>query len=479
MWVKSQDRNLEDSKNSILPKSFILWMRLIGIFVYRIEDPPHASTYLNNNAGPNRVLQPSTSKVILFWCIWTLVMIAFAVVVLLADVELFLMSSSNLIARLEFFTLVLWVFRFITMATFPVILIIMLIMGRHLMPSLARVQENLTPSDFQRMQTFRICLLIWIAFVTVGLAVGTGWIIQIFLDFMTASGYKPSIYSIADFYPFTGISLLGECLIYIFYLPFSLLCFSTHEIIFFLFLYACKIRLGKLSEELGAILADYQRSTPPGGEPKAMNSQRIRAVNRKHTAMQGVVENVTALFGSTSLAVWSLRDVTGCLCLLALLFRRGPTKQTLEMDVIGTTTSESMYESSKPGLIVLAVFSVVHAVIRIVSCLGITDENNEIKKLLTRATTVGQVASDGNFAFECSDFLERLETEELHISPHGFYSISLEYGLSLVGLVVSYFLIMYQLQDQKVDMESLMSYREAEHVFQALQKNVSHYCMLA
>ncbi|OQV21938.1 hypothetical protein BV898_04151 [Hypsibius exemplaris] len=390
---------LETHNDSILPKLILLLMRLLGLFIYRNDPPKRSKSGTNCQENAHEEVPPGVSYI---WLLWTLLLIAFAVLVCLADVVYFVRLSSTLIIGLEFFTLVLWVFRFSAIVSFPAILTIMLVVSRNL------------------------------------------------------------------------LSLLGVSLIYLFYLTFIGACVSLQETIFFLLLYACKIRLKKLSVEVGSILADCQRRTSSSTEEKIMHSQRIRSLSRKHTTLQGVVEDVTKAFGSTSLAVWSLKDIAGCLALLALLFQRPPkptgTPGTEPSEMIGL---EFMYVGSQPIIIVVGVCSVAHAVTRIISCLGITNENNKLKKLMTKATTMRQVSLDTNFSFECFDFLERLEIDELIISPHGFHSISWEYGASLIGLVVSYFLIMYQLQDQKLDMESLMAYREAQYLFRTLKENAS------
>ncbi|OQV21940.1 hypothetical protein BV898_04153 [Hypsibius exemplaris] len=463
----------ENRVSLLLPDSFILWLRLAGLFVYRNELPKSPALF-DNIASQVHTFKPNFSKVSYPWLLWTLALIAFAVTVCLADLILFVKTSATLLTGLEFFTLVFWIFRFLIQSSVPVIISIQLLQGRHLPSLLSRVQEDLTPNDFRRIRILRNTFASWIILVCLIAGFATAWALYTFVSTIRSYGIEPSLFTVVDFYPFTGISHLGENLIYVSYIILVAACLSLEEVLFILLLYVCKLRLANLSEELVSILHDDQRETLTR-KNRELYSQRIRDLNRKHAKIQTVVEDITATFGVCSMTVWSLRDVAGCLCLLAFLFRR-EYKQPFGTDPRAMIMADLIYEESKPILIMVALFSVAHAVIRIVSCLGVLDENHEIRKGMTKATAMEQVVGDSNLSFECTNFLERLEMDELHISPYGFYSISLEYGLSLIGLVVSYFLIMYQIQDQKVDMESLMGHPEAAYFFGSLVKNVSEIC---
>ncbi|XP_055328366.1 uncharacterized protein LOC129581371 [Paramacrobiotus metropolitanus] len=135
-----------------------------------------------------------------------------------------------------------------------------------------------------------------------------------------------------------------------------------------------------------------------------------------------------------------MRDITGGLTLCSIVLQRDDNPQTLtheekEMRVAADIANQG----ATPALLVIALSGLVNAGMRFYVCIWLTAQAKQVTSQLEKRVLIKDVFAVDDVYFECQDFLERVTTDLVQISPFGCFTITHEFIISIIGVLMAHF----------------------------------------
>ncbi|OQV23706.1 hypothetical protein BV898_02442 [Hypsibius exemplaris] len=188
---------------------------------------------------------------------------------------------------------------------------------------------------------------------------------------------------------------------------------------------------------------------------EAGHVDRLRQGRIHFRKVRSLMNEVNDVF-SLVVLVSCLRDLVTCVSTIATLLSRldREIEESLE-DYL------ERYQSERANLFFVyaqAANGIGNALFRWSALLYCDNQSSAIKKVIIRL----QISTtDPKLEKECSVFLEELSGEDTTVSAGGFVPITKESLAAMLGLLLTYTLLIYQTRDSKGDMIQLMKLTEA------------------
>ncbi|XP_055348834.1 uncharacterized protein LOC129595756 [Paramacrobiotus metropolitanus] len=367
------------------------------------------------------------------------------------------------LSRLEFFSLVSFLFKMVIYLQGPVLLIVGIFKSRQLPVLVERLERSLgtvVPRDVMLCRNcFRALIALWtVAYVALCLfsyVYAFRNIAGLINEIVT--GYLRGIHLYngppAPDYTFTLV--MGVMI------GIGLIC-ETFPVLFVMtLLREIKRGFGNINKELHRL-----RHNPESVEVE------VGALRKQYRTLQCHVLDVDAAFAPMIL-VQCIREFIGCIAILGALMQ-------FNLERVGDAASQIIDDSTKHMVFGFGIMGVVNMIIKMYVAVSTHDEAQKVRinlrKILARARSAA-------FISECKDFLSECEKTDGAVSAGGFLYITKESAATLVEMIITYAILIYQARDTKQDIANLPTradlrslhaeMRERTHLCTLLSSNVS------
>ncbi|XP_055356173.1 uncharacterized protein LOC129601403 [Paramacrobiotus metropolitanus] len=418
------------TQQTIIPRSFMRWMRVFGLF-------PYPTCFLCHNA--QRINSPRFRVQRVCWLVWTAVFwVALILFFLMQEYDYFKRVSS-LLVDLEFFTLIAFEFKSVMVLQGPYMVTCMLFISGRIPGIMTEAQvalrRLLKKRDITRLRRYTVGLITF-SVISIGVCV-IGKLMGLIALTRANYYYEPGVRSPYFFNALTvdpevhyathllGIFLTVTCEL----LPPTLL------LIFMVYFHAGFQRLNRR-------LADWGR-----GEVD-VDAHRLRQLFRVYSGLSGVVTQLGRVFGPVVL-VGCLKDVFTWAALSGTLLQvaKGEWKEVERF-----AQAHTYIKNMEIVTFTYTAIGLCNMAVRMVVFLAVYDQAQSIRKYLTR---IAAESDDEKVLIECNRITVHLSTSDGALSVCGLFDLTKEYIIAFIGLAVTYLLLIYQTRDSRKDIEGM------------------------
>ncbi|XP_055345347.1 uncharacterized protein LOC129593166 [Paramacrobiotus metropolitanus] len=175
-------------------------------------------------------------------------------------------------------------------------------------------------------------------------------------------------------------------------------------------------------------------TAPPGGWPEGYVGQ----ATTRHLQLTSVVRTVNRHFSMVLLLMY-LADLMGFITTTSLGLHRDSTKEYIDVELL-------------PVFIGLVLISGMNALLRTGFAVWLSEKAHSVLPYLHEAQ-LRAVREDDRFL--CGIFVARLQGTRIALTAGGFFYVTREFVITMFGILLTYVLFVYQMEDKKMDVASL------------------------